>query len=79
MTTILSLTVIPAGLAAVFDSVGFGLLAAAGLVWAFAVAVCSIAPVVESGNRSANETLSQGLSMIASVIAVVGLASVLLS
>lgn len=79
MTTILVLTVIPAGLAATFDSVGFGLLAAAGLVWAFAVAVCSLAPVVAGRNHSANETLSQGLSMIASAVAVVGLAAVLLS
>ena len=79
MTTILVLTVIPAGLAAAFDSVGLGLLAAAGLLWAFAVAVCSMAPVVAGRNQSANETISQSLSMIAGAIAAVGLVAVLLS
>lgn len=79
MATILMLTIIPAALAAAFDSVGFGLLAAAGLVWAFAVAVCSMAPVVAGRNRSANETISQGLSLIATAITAIGLVAVLLS
>ena len=79
MTTVLVLSVIPAALAAAFDSAGFALLAGAGLVWATAIAVCSMAPVVAGKNHTANETIAQGLSMIAAAIAVVGLVAFLLS
>ena len=42
MLTILALLVIPAVLAAGFDSVGFALIAAAGVIWGMGVYACVI-------------------------------------
>lgn len=79
MTTALVLTVIPVALAAAFASVGFALLAVAGLVWAAAISVCSTAPVVAGRSHTLNETVASTLSMIAAGIAITGLAVFILS
>ena len=79
MTTILILTALPAALATVFDSVGFGLLTAAGLVWAAAIAVCSAAPLVAGRSHTVNETLASTLSTLAALVAIAGLVVVLLT
>jgi len=79
MTTILILTAIPAALATALDSVGFGLMAVAGGLWAAALGVCSVAPVVAGRGHTINEIIASTLSMLAAAIGTVGLAVLFLS
>ncbi len=74
MNSILILSAIPATLAAGFDSVGLALVAGAGAVWAAALYICSVAPVIAGGATSVNERLSTGLSMLAASLTLVGIA-----
>ena len=74
MTMALMFTVIPAALAAAFDSVAFALLAGAGLLWVAAIAVCSTAPVVAGRSHTINESVASTLSIFAAGIAIIGLA-----
>jgi hypothetical protein len=73
MITVLALSAIPAVLAAGFDSFAMALLAVAGLVWAAALYVCSVAPVVSGQGVSITETVATGLSATAAVVAALGL------
>jgi hypothetical protein len=78
-TIIIILTAIPAALATAFDSVGFGLLAVAGGLWAAALGVCSTAPVIAGRRHTVNETVAATLSLLAAGIATLGLAVLFLS
>ncbi len=79
MAIVLVLSAIPAVMAAGFDSLGLALLAAAGLVWAAALYVCSVAPVVAWRQASITESVATGLSTAAAVTAIAGLVMIALS
>ncbi|MBT8166382.1 MAG: hypothetical protein HKO63_00715 [Acidimicrobiia bacterium] len=79
MTTILMLTAIPAVLAAAFDSIGLGLVAVAGIVWAAAIGVCSVAPVVPGRSHTVNEAVASTLSAAAAAIAISGVLVILMA
>jgi hypothetical protein len=71
--TVLVPSAIPAVLAAELDSLGLALLALVGLVWAAALYVCSVAPVVSGRGVTITETVATGLSSMAGVVAALGL------
>lgn len=73
MITLLALSTIPAVLAAGFDSLALALLAVAGLVWAAALYVCSVAPLVTGRGVTTTEVVASGLSTMAGIVAAVGL------
>jgi hypothetical protein len=73
MITVLVLAAIPAAVAAGFDSVGFGLLAVAGLAWAGALYACSVAPMIVGEKHNGNEAIAAGLSTVAALVALAGI------
>lgn len=72
MYGILLASVIPATLAAGFNSPGLGLLAAAGAIWAVAVFACSAAPLISGTPSSLNERVATALSVAAATAALTG-------
>ena len=77
MMIVLLLSAIPAVLAAGFDSFALALLALAGGVWAAALYVCSVAPVVAGQRTTITETVATGLSTVAGMVGVLGLLLIL--
>ncbi|MGI9648227.1 MAG: hypothetical protein ACR2OI_06880 [Acidimicrobiia bacterium] len=79
MLHLLAVVSIPALLAARLDSAGLAFVAAAGLLWAAGIYLCSTAPVVAGRRRrSVNETLTSALTTLAALLAVVGAIAALL-
>ena len=79
MLQVLLATSVPALLAAGLDSPGLGLVAGAGVVWAAGLFICSSAPVVagQSG-RSVNEAVASVMATLAMLVAVAGIAALIL-
>ena len=79
MLTILILSAIPAVLAAEFDSAGLALVAMAGVIWALGIYACAAAPVVPSrAGPPINDRLATALSAGATLLALAGVATMLL-
>ena len=73
MLTILILSAIPALLAAGFDSVGLAVVAAAGVVWAAGVSLCTVMPLVPArSGPSINDRMATVLSVLAAGLATAG-------
>ena len=69
----LALSTIPAMLAAGFDSIGLGVVAVAGVVWAVGISLCTSAPLVAARSGSAlNGRLAIAFSMVAAALATGG-------
>jgi multisubunit Na+/H+ antiporter MnhB subunit len=79
MTVLLMLSM-AAGLgAAGLDSPGLGLIAGAALLWATALYICAGAPVVAQRGHPVNESLAEGLSIVAAILCGAGTLLVLLA
>ena len=73
MLLILSLSTIPALLAAGFDSVGLAVVAIAGVTWAAGISLCTTFPLVAARSGQAlNDRIAVVLSTVAAVLAIVG-------
>jgi hypothetical protein len=79
MTPVLALGAVPVIMAAGFESVWLALFAGVGLVWAAAIYVCSMAPMVAGRERNLNEAVAETLSIVAAVAATTGLFLMLLA